>query len=227
LPLTGGVFGAAQYVHGDAQGSIDAITAVNATTVDTAAGAVLRDPFGRIAAGDTLVPLPAGAPDFPGRPKDETGLSDFRARLLDTDVLLPMSLSRFISRDLAGFAGGLNPYTAFDNDPTSFSDPSGTTAISNVAIPNLAPSCVDTVLEAFGIKQIADLCVVQRRHPEPPSLTAKCASPTTFTTRRGALLRKFNDLYLEALGVAGHRDVQCGDGLGADLLGYGKMQCVA
>jgi RHS repeat-associated protein len=56
---------------------------------------------------------------YTGRENDGTGLHYYRARYLD-----PM-LSRFISEDPIGLAGGDNLYAYAEGDPVSFSDPLG------------------------------------------------------------------------------------------------------
>jgi RHS repeat-associated protein len=77
-------------------------------------------PFGELLGGFEQVPQPLG---FTAREQDrESGLVFMRARYYDPQT------GRFISEDLIGLAGGINPYAYVDNDPINFTDPFGLAA---------------------------------------------------------------------------------------------------
>ena len=131
LPLAAGnQFDAARYYHADAQGTVGATTRQDAGAADPVESTVGYDPWGaiRFLSGSTV---PTGYA-WQGRERDETGLLYFRARYYDPSGSTNTApVGRFVSRDPTGYAGGLNQYAAFDNDPVNMSDPTGTTAISN------------------------------------------------------------------------------------------------
>jgi len=122
-------FSSANYLHTNAQGNTDVITQHTTTGLDIITGTAVRDPFGKLSTVNATV-SPAinnQSPALQGRSRDETGLHNFRARYLDVDAVQTISTNRFISRDPLGYEGGINPYVAFENDPLTYSDPSGTT----------------------------------------------------------------------------------------------------
>jgi len=128
-------FSSANYLHSNAQGNTDVITQHTTTGLDIITGAAVRDPFGKLSTVNANV-SPAinnQSPALQGRSKDETGLHNFRARYLDVNAVQSISTNRFISRDPLGYEGGINPYVAFENDPLTYSDPSGTTSFGSLS----------------------------------------------------------------------------------------------
>ena len=100
-----------QYFLTDALGSTVALT--------DASGATLNDytyePFGNVSiTGAVFNPY-----QYTGRENDGTGLYYYRARYYSP------TLQRFISEDPIGLQGGLGLYTYVENNPLSFTDPSG------------------------------------------------------------------------------------------------------
>ena len=73
------------------------------------------------------VPTQASVFEFTGRENDGDGLYYMRARYYAP------SIARFISRDPAGLAGGLNLYAYAGDSPTNFTDPTGTLPEENRA----------------------------------------------------------------------------------------------
>lgn len=131
LPLTSGQFDAARYYHADGQGTINATTRQDAAAADTLESFTGYDAWGvPLFAKDTAAPITGYG--WKGRERDETGLMYFRARYYDSAAMSSSTpVGRFVSRDPIGFAGGLNPYAAFENDPANNADPTGTTAIAS------------------------------------------------------------------------------------------------
>ncbi len=76
------------------------------------------DPYGNTT--DSM-PVQASAFEFTGRENDGNSFYYMRGRYYSP------SIARFISRDPAGLAGGLNMYTYAGDSPTNFTDPTGTT----------------------------------------------------------------------------------------------------
>jgi RHS repeat-associated protein len=74
------------------------------------------DPYGNTA--DSM-PGQASAVEFTGRENDGNSFYYMRGRYYSP------SIARFISRDPAGLAGGLNMYTYAGDSPTNFTDPTG------------------------------------------------------------------------------------------------------
>lgn len=108
LKMTSG--GIASYFTQDHLGSTTALTDSNGTVISSAT----YDGFGRQTG--TL----ATRFGYTGRELDpDTGLMYYRARWYD-----PI-MGRFISEDPIGFKGGINFYAYTENDPLSYTDPTG------------------------------------------------------------------------------------------------------
>ncbi|MGH7663738.1 MAG: RHS repeat-associated core domain-containing protein [Gemmatimonadaceae bacterium] len=76
-------------------------------------------PFGKVVSATEQVPQPLR---FTAREYDsETELYYYRARYYDPDI------TRFISEDPIGLAGGINPFAYVGNDPINRRDPTGLT----------------------------------------------------------------------------------------------------
>ncbi len=99
----------------DALNSTIALTNSSGSIVDQ----TTYDPYGNTT---DSAPSSASAFEFTGRENDQTfgGLYYMRARYYSPQ------LARFISRDPAGLAGGVNLYAYAGDDPIDFSDPTGT-----------------------------------------------------------------------------------------------------
>ncbi|MEW5837141.1 MAG: RHS repeat-associated core domain-containing protein, partial [Pseudomonadota bacterium] len=132
LPISGGDFDAPRHYHADGLGSVVLTTQWNAAGADAveAGSRKLTDPWG--AAGGAGGSSNIGPYGWQGRELDETGLLYFRARYYfpATVGLDAPTIGRFVSRDPLGYAGGLNPYAGFDNDPVNHADPYGTSAMA-------------------------------------------------------------------------------------------------
>ena len=147
LPLTNGNFDAARYYHADGQGSIEVVSRAQ-SGADVVDGVAASDPWGALYLSGGSAPPSAGYA-YQGRERDETGLIYYRARYYDPSVLAG-AVGRFVSRDPIGYAGGLNPYAAFNNDPINLGDPSGTTAMARGIQGLINQSYYDNVASAFG-----------------------------------------------------------------------------
>jgi RHS repeat-associated protein len=92
------------------------------------------------------------------------GLYYFRARFLDT------GLSRFVSRDPAGFQGGGHLYNYGGNAPTMFSDPTGQEAFSGGFYINGVPASKawQDVL-ALGVPTAPGTVTAAASGPTPPA----------------------------------------------------------
>jgi RHS repeat-associated protein len=137
LPLSGGVFQATFDYHANGLGSVAAISQ------ETSGGDVPQivrvfEPWGMTMSTVGTAAAQAAAiadPNWQGRERDETGLSNFRARYYDAGGVNGSPLiGRFISRDPAGFAAGISLYAFGGNDPINNADPSGMTALSPAAL---------------------------------------------------------------------------------------------
>jgi RHS repeat-associated protein len=137
LPLSGGVFQATFDYHANGLGSVAAISQ------ETSGGDVPQivrvfEPWGMTMSTVGTAAAQAAAiadPNWQGRERDETGLSNFRARYYDAGGVNGSPLiGRFISRDPAGFAAGISLYAFGGNDPINMADPSGMTALSPAAL---------------------------------------------------------------------------------------------
>jgi RHS repeat-associated protein len=111
-PLIRVTVAGSQYYHQDGLGSV-----VEFSNSDgTIAASTQHDAWGvRIASTGSLAIY-----GYTGREPDETSLVYYRARYYDP------ALGRFTQRDPIGLAGGLNPYAYAGNNPTNFTDPTGT-----------------------------------------------------------------------------------------------------
>ncbi|MBI2346001.1 MAG: RHS repeat-associated core domain-containing protein, partial [Deltaproteobacteria bacterium] len=90
-------------------------------------------PFGQVLSQTGNTPNPYKFAGALGVEADATtGLYYMRARYYDP------AQGRFISKDPIGMAGGINQYTYTENNPMSFSDPSGLFALPAVLIPCVA-----------------------------------------------------------------------------------------
>jgi RHS repeat-associated protein len=147
LPLSEGNYGDARYYHANGQGSIDVVSRAQAGA-DVVDGAAVWDPWGALYLSGGSAPPTTGYA-YQGRERDETGLIYYRARYYDPSALAG-AVGRFVSRDPIGYAGGLNPYAAFDNDPINLGDPSGTTAMARGIQGLINQSYYDNVARAFG-----------------------------------------------------------------------------
>lgn len=128
-------YGQAQYYHADGLGSVMALSDKSDSNTVTER----YDPWGNVLSGST-VPQSAQY-GYTGREPDETGLVYMRARYYSPSV------GRFVSRDPAGMAGGLNAYAYCGNNPLNCTDPTG-----------MLPSPVMGALENIGdtIGNLAD-----------------------------------------------------------------------
>ncbi len=115
-----------QYYHQDGLGSVVAMSdAAGATT-----GTARYDAWGN--AITTTGTLPQYG--YTGREPDETGLIYDRARYYDP------AIGRFTQRDPIGLHGGINPYAYVNNNPITYTDPTGLSAFN--------PSQLGTVVSA-------------------------------------------------------------------------------
>lgn len=175
LPLSNGTLQAARYYHADAQGTIDAVSQSGLTGTAAIVGWVRQDIWGGTQAYG-LAEAPVTGPAYQGRERDATGLSWHRARYYDA-AAGGVSVGRFISRDPLGFAGGLNPYAAFENDPGNLTDPTGTTAMARGIQGLVTQSYVDSVTDILGLGKMTSgsqslATVTYRPSPYQSSTTA-------------------------------------------------------
>lgn len=147
LPLTSGNFDAARYYHADGQGSIEVVSRAQ-SGADVVDGVAAWDPWGALYISGGSTP-PTTSYAYQGRERDETGLIYFRARYYDPNAM-GSTVGRFVSRDPIGYAGGLNPYAAFDNDPVNLGDPSGTTAMARGIQGLISQSYYDNIASSLG-----------------------------------------------------------------------------
>ncbi|HEY2033150.1 MAG TPA: RHS repeat-associated core domain-containing protein [Rhizomicrobium sp.] len=141
--------GTHSYFHTNRQGSVIAMSGAGAAKVE---GPYTYDPYGSCFKGATSTPCDAsGEPyRFTGRRLDaETGLYYYRARCYS-----PV-LGRFCQTDPVGYTADLNLYTAFANDPTDKSDPSGTQSRDYPACDSCEPQS-NTGLTADDYEQISE-----------------------------------------------------------------------
>ncbi len=106
--------GTAESFLRDALGSTVALTDSSGNVLDQ----TTYDPYGNTT--DTQ-PGEASAFEFTGRENDGNSFYNMRGRYYDPQI------ARFISRDPAGLAGGINMYTYAGDSPTNFTDPTGVT----------------------------------------------------------------------------------------------------
>src|SRR4029077_2779804 len=110
------------YYHGDALGSITAVTDQSGAI----AGNRQYDAWGNLESG-----ADQGGYAFTGREWDpEIGLYYYRARYYDP------SIGRFISDDPIGLLGGINFYGYADANPASLTDPLGLASVGDVVFFN-------------------------------------------------------------------------------------------
>jgi RHS repeat-associated protein len=144
--LLGEIGGGTRYALGDALGSVRGLAEESGSLVGTAS----YEAFGATRSSSGASSLFG----FTGEPTDATGLVYLRARTLDP------ATGRFLSADSvipnAPGTSGYNLYAYAGNDPTTWTDPTGHSAIASAIAPFLLPG-VGEMLIALGIVAAAVL----------------------------------------------------------------------